>query len=130
MSDPKKIPPTPAEVREFFACLGSAVDPERFFDYYEANGWKVGRVKMVNWQATAKNWNRTDLTNKSPKNRPALSEWEIKQKAERLRDLRERKRAITHPGGSAFGVSLTPEKIEVVRGLEEKIEALKKELGE
>lgn len=28
------------------------------WDYYEANGWKVGRNPMVNWQATLRAWSR------------------------------------------------------------------------
>lgn len=128
MSDPKLIPPSLAEVREFLASLGSAVDPERFYDFYESNGWKVGRVRMVNWHATARNWHRQDKTRVEVVRN--LTEWERKQKLDRLRDLRERKRAITNPGGSAFSVSLDDAKLAVVQALEEKIETLKKELGE
>ena len=28
----------------------------RFFNYYESNGWRVGRNPMQNWQAAADNW--------------------------------------------------------------------------
>ncbi|WKN44890.1 helix-turn-helix domain-containing protein [Tunicatimonas pelagia] len=28
----------------------------RFFNYYESNGWKVGRNPMQNWQAAMDNW--------------------------------------------------------------------------
>lgn len=31
---------------------------EKFRDYYEGNGWKVGRVPMRSWQATMRNWKR------------------------------------------------------------------------
>lgn len=27
-----------------------------FFNYYESNGWKVGRNPMKNWEASARNW--------------------------------------------------------------------------
>lgn len=128
MSDPKLIPPSLAEVREFLASLGSAVDPERFYDFYESNGWKVGRTRMVNWHATARNWSRQDKARIEIVR--DLTEWERKQKLDRLRDLRERKRAITNPGGSAFSVSLDADKLAVVQALEEKIESLKKELNE
>ncbi len=29
-----------------------------FFDYYTANGWKVGRNSMKDWKAAARNWMR------------------------------------------------------------------------
>lgn len=33
-------------------------DPAGFFDFYSANGWKVGRNPMKDWQATLRNWQR------------------------------------------------------------------------
>jgi hypothetical protein len=29
---------------------------ERFYNYYESNGWKVGKNKMANWKASASGW--------------------------------------------------------------------------
>ena len=29
---------------------------EHFYNYYESNGWMVGRNKMKDWKATVKNW--------------------------------------------------------------------------
>lgn len=129
MSDPKKIPPTLAEVREFLASLNSKTDAEHFILFYEERDWKAGREKMKNWQAAARRWH---LSGWGWPQRGAgqLSEWEIKQKQDRLRDLRERKRAITNPGGSAFSVSLDATKRAVVAAIEDKIDILKKELGE
>lgn len=34
------------------------VEIEKCFDYYESNGWKVGRNPMQNWQAAMRNWKR------------------------------------------------------------------------
>ena len=34
------------------------VDAEEFLDYYESNGWMVGRTHMKDWKATIRNWNR------------------------------------------------------------------------
>ena len=33
-------------------------EPSSFFDYYSANGWKVGRNTMKDWKATCRNWLR------------------------------------------------------------------------
>ena len=34
------------------------LDAQYFYDYYESNGWMVGKNHMKDWKATAKNWNR------------------------------------------------------------------------
>ena len=43
------------------------VDPERFFDYYESNGWKVGKNAMKDWKAAVRNWERTGASTNSTK---------------------------------------------------------------
>lgn len=49
------------EVQEYFAQL-LVLDPanmaEDFWNYYESNGWHVGRNKMKNWKAAAAQWNK------------------------------------------------------------------------
>jgi uncharacterized protein YdaU (DUF1376 family) len=57
------VKPTCEEVAGYFKELGSLKDPLQFFDHYEANGWKVGKVPMKNWKATVRNWNRNGFTN-------------------------------------------------------------------
>lgn len=50
-------PPSLEEVLEFFKIQKFVLEEaEPFFLYYQANGWFVGRAKMKNWQAAAKNW--------------------------------------------------------------------------
>ena len=62
---PKFKKPTLEEVKEYSERNGKAVvDPVRFFDYYEANGWKVGKNVMKNWQAAFRNWERTEKAGK------------------------------------------------------------------
>lgn len=53
-------PPTKEEVilvmsdkLDDFTAMGEG---EKFFNYYESNGWKVGKNKMKNWKAAAANW--------------------------------------------------------------------------
>jgi len=53
--------PTPVEVRQYAEDLGyKDFDVKGFMNHYESNGWKVGRVPMVSWQAAVRNWHRTD----------------------------------------------------------------------
>ena len=55
------IPPTLDEVREYCSERNNSVDPEKFIDYYTANGWKVGRNKMKDWKASVRTWERNDF---------------------------------------------------------------------
>lgn len=48
--------PSLEEIREYIREKNYNVDAERFFYYYESNGWKVGRNPMKDWQATVRNW--------------------------------------------------------------------------
>lgn len=34
------------------------VDAEKFVNYYESNGWKVGKNPMKSWKAAVANWNK------------------------------------------------------------------------
>lgn len=58
------VPPTVEEVRAYCKERGNNVDPERWYDYYESNGWKVGRNPMKDWKAAVRTWERGDNWNK------------------------------------------------------------------
>lgn len=59
--------PTVWEVENFCRTQGlTLVDAQRFVDYYEANGWKVGRNPMRSWQAAARNWQRREMQYQRP----------------------------------------------------------------
>lgn len=49
-------PPTLAEVTAYYRERQNAVDPQRFIDYYTANGWKVGKNSMKDWKAAVRTW--------------------------------------------------------------------------
>lgn len=48
------------EALEYFSIrLGTEqgkTEAQKFFNYYESNGWKVGKNPMKNWKAAANNW--------------------------------------------------------------------------
>ena len=53
--------PTQDEVARYASGIGHpSFDAQKFMDYYNANGWKVGRNPMKDWQATVRNWIRRD----------------------------------------------------------------------
>lgn len=54
----KFIPPTVDEISAFCQSINISIDPGLFYDYYQSNGWKVGKNPMVDWKAAVRNWNR------------------------------------------------------------------------
>ena len=54
---------------------GSSVDPEKFVDFYSANGWKQGRNKPTSTgKAAVRTWERSDAQQKAQdKNRVRTS---------------------------------------------------------
>ncbi|WP_051718382.1 helix-turn-helix domain-containing protein [Hymenobacter sp. IS2118] len=59
---PKFVRPTLAQVTAFFVeqpdtpVADAPAEATRFFNYYQANGWRVGRHAMADWPAAARNW--------------------------------------------------------------------------
>ena len=51
-------PPTYDEVCAYAESIGSKVNVDDFIDYYDSNGWMVGRTKMKDWKATLRRWSR------------------------------------------------------------------------
>lgn len=55
----KARPRSVDEVVAYFATLQMPrSEAQRFHDYYTANGWKVGRNPMKDWQAAGRNWKK------------------------------------------------------------------------
>jgi len=51
--------PSIEEVKLLFSKSGLPMDEaEKFFNYYESNGWRVGKNPMKLWTAAAANWKR------------------------------------------------------------------------
>lgn len=57
-SKEKFIKPTVEEIRAYCRERNNIVDAERFYDYYESNGWKVGKNTMKDWKAAVRTWER------------------------------------------------------------------------
>lgn len=58
MANTKFIKPSLEELESYRQEKNLDVDCEYFLDFYEANGWKAGRVPMKDWKATMRNWHR------------------------------------------------------------------------
>ena len=61
------IPPTVEEVTEYCNERNNNVDPQRFVDYYEANGWMRGKNKIKDWKACVRTWERNEFNSKPKK---------------------------------------------------------------
>ena len=57
------VKPTVEEIAEFCKEKKYTVNAQQFFNYYESNGWKIGRNAMKSWQAAVQNWNARDKAN-------------------------------------------------------------------
>ena len=72
------VKPTIDELKDYMKEIEFNGDAEYFYNYYESNGWVVGRAKMKDWKSAVQNWKRRDRTfsNKSEEltpNRPKLA---------------------------------------------------------
>lgn len=59
---PKFRRPSVEEVREYCRERNNSVNAERFCDYYDTIGWKIGKaqVPMKDWKAAVRIWERND----------------------------------------------------------------------
>lgn len=64
------VKPTVEEIADYCAERGNGIDARHFYDYYESNGWKVGRNPMRDWKATVRNWEQREKQSPSPKPSP------------------------------------------------------------
>ncbi len=54
------VKPKLEEIREFCFEKNINIDVDRFFNYYESKGWKVGVSPMKDWKAAVRNWAKND----------------------------------------------------------------------
>ena len=66
------VKPTVEEIAAYCKEKKYNVNAQQFFNYYESDGWKVGRNAMKSWQAAVQNWNARDKAN----NKAAGTMWE------------------------------------------------------
>jgi hypothetical protein len=52
------VPPEVNAVHDYMITRGliNLAEANKFCDFYESNGWKVGKNKMKCWKAAARNW--------------------------------------------------------------------------
>ncbi len=65
--------PTVEAVRAYCAEKGYNVDAERFVNYYESNGWKVGRNPMKSWEAAVATWAKNDYSKRKEQDSTSIN---------------------------------------------------------
>jgi len=51
------VPPKVDEVKDYmYERVSDESEANKFCDFYESNGWKVGKNKMKCWKAAVRNW--------------------------------------------------------------------------
>ena len=54
------IKPSIEEIKAYCTERQNKVDAQRFYDFYESKGWKVGNQPMKDWQACIRTWEKRD----------------------------------------------------------------------
>lgn len=52
--------PTLSEIEQYCMERNNNINASQFFDYYESNGWKVGKNSMKDWKAAVRTWERSE----------------------------------------------------------------------
>lgn len=63
-TDNSFVKPSLEDVKTYCEERKNKIDPAAFIDYYERNGWKVGKSKspMKDWKASVRIWERNDTS--------------------------------------------------------------------
>ncbi|ADV42333.1 DUF6291 domain-containing protein [Bacteroides helcogenes] len=59
--------PTFKDVEEYIYEQKYSIDAQSFIDYYDANGWRVGKNPMKDWRAAVRTWQRNQKRQKMNK---------------------------------------------------------------
>ena len=58
------VKPSVEEVAAYIRAKGYTFDADRFWNYYESKGWKIGNNSMASWHAACTTWQMRE--NESP----------------------------------------------------------------
>lgn len=52
------IPPQVEWVAAYCSTRNNGIDAQRFCDFYKSKGWKIGKERMKDWQASVRTWEK------------------------------------------------------------------------
>lgn len=64
------IKPSLDEIKSYIDENNLNVNAQYWFDYYESNGWRVGKNPMKDWKACIRRWNKTEMTDLKARRKP------------------------------------------------------------
>lgn len=69
------VKPTEDELNEYAESIKyQNFDAGQFLDYYESNGWKIGKNHMKDWKAAVRTWKRNDQKKSVKRNHNSLED--------------------------------------------------------
>lgn len=71
------LKPTIDEIKSYCIERKNNVDADKFFDYYESNGWYVGKKKMKDWKASVRTWEKNEFGNQKRIIKPSWNEEDL-----------------------------------------------------
>lgn len=71
--------PTLEEVANYCKERNNNVDPQRFWDFYEAKGWKIGKSPMKDWKACVRTWEKGERGNPPPTKGATASKYDRRE---------------------------------------------------
>lgn len=60
------VKPTVEEIAAYCKERKNGIDPERFFDFYEAKGWMVSGDPMTDWKSKVRDWEKNERNTTQP----------------------------------------------------------------
>lgn len=70
------IKPTLEEVQAYCQERNNGVDAKKWYNHYEAVGWKVGRNPMKDWKASVRTWERNDNSGANKQNNKPVFDYD------------------------------------------------------
>jgi hypothetical protein len=75
------VKPTVEEITSYCREKNKSIDAERFWNFYESKGWKVGKNPMKDWRAAVCNWAKDAAPVVQESYRPAVDTEKLNQTA-------------------------------------------------
>lgn len=69
--------PTLEEIKSYCSERNNNVNPERFLDYYESNGWRVGKNPMKDWKAAIRTWERNEGSSQKKESSISITKFDV-----------------------------------------------------
>ena len=74
------VKPTLNDLEHYCIERNNDIDVVKFFNYYESNGWKVGKNPMKDWKAAVRTWEKNSTEQSKSKVEQSLNTWQEARK--------------------------------------------------